>query len=129
MYTQFNLAAFQGPLNNSNGLESGNNYMKGCFQSALDLAIARNIRLGGTRNVQLRVDMFNAPNEARITGRNTTLAYTTTTDPINLVAGSTPFDPNGVLLPNRVRPNQAGTGAVNAWQAARTIQAQIRFAF
>jgi hypothetical protein len=136
MYRQFNLAAFQGPPANSNGLESGNNYMKGCFQSALDLAIARNIRLGGGRNVQLRVDMFNAPNEARITGRNTTLAYTTTTDPVNLVASSTPFDTTGTvtgtvgaLLPNRIRPNQAGTGAVSSWQAARSIQAQIRFVF
>ena len=47
MYRQFNAAAFQGPLNNSVGLESSNDYLSGCFTSALDLAIARNIRLGG----------------------------------------------------------------------------------
>ena len=41
----------------------------GCFSSVLDLAIARNIRLRGSRKVQLRVDMFNAPNSAIITGR------------------------------------------------------------
>ena len=45
IYRQFNAAAFQGPLVNSLGLESGNNYVKGCFQSVLDLSIARNIRL------------------------------------------------------------------------------------
>jgi hypothetical protein len=36
--------------------------------SVLDFAIAANIRLGGSRNVQLRVDMFNAPSSAIITG-------------------------------------------------------------
>ena len=71
LYRQFNTAAFQGPLVGSVGLESGNGYLFGCFQSVLDLSIARNIRLGGSRNLQLRVDMFNAPNQARITGRNT----------------------------------------------------------
>ena len=44
---QFNTAAFQGPPVGSVGLESGNSYLHGCFISVLDLAIARNIRLGG----------------------------------------------------------------------------------
>ena len=71
-YRQFNAAAFQGPLSGSVGLESGNDYLRGCFSSALDLSIARTIRLGGGRAVQLRVDVFNAPNQAIVTGRNTT---------------------------------------------------------
>src|SRR4029079_17841638 len=75
-YRQFNTAAFQGPLSNSVGLESGAGYMKGCFASALDLSIARNIRLPGGRNLQLRADLFNAPNAAGITNRNTTLSMT-----------------------------------------------------
>jgi hypothetical protein len=70
---QFNTGAFQGPLPGSVGLESGADYLRGCFSSVLDLAIARNIRLGGSRNIQFRVDMFNAPNSAIITGRNTTM--------------------------------------------------------
>ena len=65
VYQQFNPAAFQGPPNNSNGLESGSDYVRGCFSSVLDLAIARNIRMGGGRNLQVRVDMFNAPNTRR----------------------------------------------------------------
>jgi len=138
LYRQFNTAAFQGPLNNSDGLESGNNYMHGCFQSALDLAVARNIRLGGGRNLQLRVDMFNAPNQALITGRATSLGLTTTTDPITPT--NLPFDTTGTgantvdgkpggLLTNRVRPNQAGFGAVSSWQNPRTVQVQARFSF
>jgi hypothetical protein len=42
------------------GLESGAGCLRGCFSSVLDLAIARNICLGGNRNVQLRVDVRSA---------------------------------------------------------------------
>ena len=127
LYRQFNAAAFQGPVVGSNGLESGNNYLKGCFSSILDLSIARNIRLGGGRVLQLRADMFNAPNSAQITGRQTTLNLTSPADPITPL--NLPYDANGNILPNRVRPNQAGFGAANAFQAARTIQGYIRFSF
>ena len=126
-YRQFNTAAFQGPLVGSTGLESGNGYLFGCFQRVLDLAIARNIRLGGNRTLQLRVDMFNAFNEARVTGRNTTLQLSSPDDPVTPL--NLPFDAAGNLLPNRVRPNQAGFGAVTGYQAPRTIQAYIRFGF
>ena len=126
-YRQFNTAAFQGPLVGSTGLESGNGYLFGCFQRVLDLAIARNIRLGGTRTLQIRVDMFNAFNEARVTGRNTTLQLSSPDDPVTPL--NLPFDAAGNLLPNRVRPNQAGFGAVTNYQAPRTIQAYIRFGF
>jgi hypothetical protein len=128
-YRQFNTAAFQGPQVGSVGLESGDGYLFGCFQRVLDLAIARNIRLGGNRNLQLRVDMFNAFNEARVTGRNTTLQLSSPADPVTPL--NLPFDADGNLLPNRVRPNQAGFGAVNTngYQAPRTIQMYIRFGF
>ena len=96
-------------------------------RSVLDLSIARNIRLGGGRMLQLRVDMFNAPNKAQITGRNTTLNLTSPSDPVTPL--NLPYDANGNILPNRVRPNQAGFGAVNAYQAARNIQGYIRFSF
>jgi hypothetical protein len=127
IYRQFNTAAFQGPLVGSVGLESGNDYLFGCFQSALDLSIARNIRLGGNRTLQLRVDMFNVPNQARITNRNTQLQLTSPADPVTPL--NLPFDANGNVLPNRVRPNQNGFGVANNFQAPRTIQAYVRFGF
>ena len=126
-YRQFNADAFRAPLIGSVGLESRNDYLKGCFGSVLDLSIARNIRLGGGRVLQLRADMFNAPNSSQITGRQNTLTFNSPTDPtpVNL-----PYDPaTGAILPNRVRPTQAGTGAVNAYQAARNVQGYIRFSF
>jgi hypothetical protein len=93
----------------------------------LDLAIARNIRLGKGRSVQFRADMFNAPNQARITGRATTLSLQNTTDPVTPL--NLPFDASGNVLPTRLLPRNAGFGQANAYQTPRTVQGQIRFSF
>jgi len=127
IYRQVTAAAFQGPLVGSLGLESGNNYVKGCFQSALDLSIARNIRLGRGQMVQLRVEMFNAPNAAIITGRNTTMNLANPTDPVTIT--NLPYDANGNLITSRTRPRDAGFGVANAYMAPRTVQVQIRYQF
>jgi hypothetical protein len=139
-YRQFNTAAFQGPLSNSIGLESGAGYMKGCFTSALDLSIARNIRLPGGRNLQLRADLFNAPNAAGITNRNTTLSMTTPSAPTSNAAPV--FDPvtgllndgvnltsTGAVSTDRSKPKNAGFGVATGYQAPRNIQVQVRFSF
>jgi hypothetical protein len=126
-FAQFNASAFQGPLVGSVGLESSNNYLKGCFTSAIDLSLARNIRLGGNRTIQLRVDMFNAPNAAGITGRATSMTMTSPSDPVSIVNNQ--YNADGTLNQTRVKPQNAGFGAANAWQNPRTVQAYIRFAF
>jgi hypothetical protein len=126
-YRQFQTSAFQGPLTNSVGLESGNDYLRACFTSILDLAIARNVTLGGSRRLQLRVEMFNAPNAAIVTGRNTTMNLSAPSDPVN--ATNLPFDAAGNLIPSRSLPRGAGFGVANNYQAPRSIQAQIRFSF
>jgi hypothetical protein len=127
MYRQFNAAAFQGPLNNSVGLESPNGYLRGCFQSQIDLTIARNIRLGGARNVQLRVDMFNAPNAAGILGRNSSMTLSSPADPVNV--SNLPYDATGAILPNRVKPSGSGFGQATSWQLPRSVQFTARFSF
>jgi hypothetical protein len=126
-YRQFNTAAFQGPSTGSVGLESGNNYLQGCFINTLDLAIARNIRLGGGRNVQLRVDMFNTPNAAGITGRVTTMNLASPGDPVTIT--NLPFDASGNLITSRSIPKSAGFGVANNYQNPRSIQGQVRFSF
>ena len=127
MYRQFNAAAFQGPLTNSDGLESPNGYLRGCFQSTFDLSIARNIRMGGARNLQLRVDMFNAPNQAIVTNRNTTMNLASPADPVTIT--NLPYDASGNILPNRVKPSGSGFGQATAWQNPRSMQFQIKFSF
>jgi hypothetical protein len=125
---QFNAAAFQGPLYNSVGLESPNGYLRGCFQSAFDLAIARNIGLGGNRNLQLRVEMFNAPNSAIVTARNTTMNLASPADPVTIT--NLPYDPaTGAVIDSRSRPRGAGFGVATGYQAPRSVQAQVRFSF
>ena len=126
-YAQFTASAFQGPLVGSTGLESSNNYLTGCFASALDLSLQRDIRLGGGRSLQLRIDAFNAPNQSLVTGRVTSMTLASPSDPATIVNNQ--FNADGSLNQARVRPQNAGFGAVNAWQAARTVQAYIRFKF
>jgi hypothetical protein len=124
---QFNTGAFAGPQTNSVGLESSAGYLRGCFQSALDLALARTIRLGKTRNVQFRLDVFNAPNQAIITNRNASMTLASpaaATQPTNL-----PFDNAGNVIPARAIPSGAGFGVANAYQTPRTVQLQLRFGF
>ena len=67
--------------------------------------------MGGGRNLQLRVDMFNAPNSAGITGRVTSMTLTSTADPVNIQ--NLPYDANGNLIDARSRPRGAGFGVAN----------------
>jgi hypothetical protein len=127
IYRQFNTAAFQGPPVGSVGLDSGNAYLKGCFSSALDLSIQRSIRVGGGRSVQFRADLFNAPNEARITSRNTTLNLSRPTDPVT--PQNLPFDAQGNLILSRSLPRNAGFGVADNYQSPRSVQVQVRFTF
>jgi len=127
VHKQFDTSAFRGPSTNSVGLESGAGYLRGCFQSVLDLSLARTIRLNGGRNIQLRVDAFNAPNSAIITGRNSSATFATPNDPNTIQ--NLPYDANGALIPSRSLPRGAGFGVANAYQAPRTVQIQVRFSF
>ncbi len=126
-YEQFNTGAFEGPMVGSVGLESGNGYLRGCFQSKLDLSIARNIRLGGGKNIQVRVDMFNAPNQAIVTNRNTTMNLANPNSRTAIT--NLPYDENGNLIDSRSRPRGAGFGVATVYQDPRTVQMQVRFSF
>jgi hypothetical protein len=129
-YAQFNTAAFAVPAasatNPSLGLESGQNYMHGCFDKTIDLALARNFRIGGSRTIQFRVEAFNAFNAVIYNGRNNTLQVTS---PINLTPANPQYDASGNLVATRLTPQNAGFGAATGAQAMRSIQAQIRFQF
>jgi hypothetical protein len=125
-YRQFNVAAFAGPQTGSLGLESGRNYMVGCPDHTLDLSIARNITLGGSRQVQLRVDAYNALNTVVYSGRITQLQLNSPTDQ---TVRNAQYLADGQVDPNRLTPRNAGFGAVTGAQAMRSIQAQIRFSF
>jgi len=119
-YQQFNTAAFTTPKPNSNGLESGTNYMRYMPQYVLDFSVARFIRFGGTRRLEMRIDAFNALNTMTITQVNSTLQVRSLTDP---TPTNLSRDARGALI------NPSGFGAVTAVAAARQIQLMARFHF
>jgi hypothetical protein len=125
-YAQFNTAAFAGPTYNSNGMESGRNYMHGCGRSIWDLSLARNIRMGGRRSLQFRAEVYNAFNSAFITGRSTSVTYN---NPVNQVIQNPQYNADGTLVQSRLKPNSPGFGAANGWTNPMTMQLQIRFSF
>jgi hypothetical protein len=126
LYRQFNTGAFAPPLVGSVGLESGQDYLRGCFYQQLDLALTRSIRLGESRRLEFRLDAFNAPNQAHITGRNTNMNVASQTD---ATITNLPFDAAGNLIPTRSQPKNAGFGVANGYQGGRSLQAWIRFVF
>jgi len=127
IYHQFNTGAFAAPQVGSVGLESGVDYLRGCFFQNFDLALQREFRVGGeSRRLSFRLDAFNALNQSHITGRNTTMTVASPTDP---TIQNLPFDSTGHLLASRSQPRTAGFGMVNGYQGARSLQAWLRFTF
>ena len=124
---QFNASAFQGPAVGSVGLESGNDYVRGCFVQSLDMAVNKTVRLGGPRSFVFRVDFFNAFNFASITGRNTTMNMASPNTPNTIT--NLPYDANGNTIDSRSRPRGAGFGVATAYQTPRAIQLTVRFNF
>jgi hypothetical protein len=132
-YKQFDTSVVQGPTYGSVGLESGRNVLIGCPTYRTDLAIARNIRFGGSRQLQLRLDAFNAFNQAFVTGRSTSINYNSPTDQ---TVRNSQYLADGSIDPNRLQPRNAGFGAATAWSTnpingnyQRVIQFTIRLQF
>jgi hypothetical protein len=125
-YRQFNTSAVTGPQYGSVGLESGRNLLGGCINKTVDLAIAKNIRLHGSRSLQFRLDTFNLFNTVVINDRERNVIYRSPTD-LTIVNSQTLAD--GSLDPARLTPRTAGFGAATNAQAMRNLQVQLRFAF
>jgi hypothetical protein len=125
-YAQFNTAAVTGPTYNSVGMESGRNILSSCPDKTVDLALVRNIRFGGVRQLQLRLDAFNAFNAVVINNRNNQIQYRSPTD-LTILNSQTLSD--GSIDPARLTPRTAGFGAAIGAQNMRSLQAQIRFQF
>jgi Carboxypeptidase regulatory-like domain/TonB-dependent Receptor Plug Domain len=125
-YRQFNTAAATGPQYGSVGLESGRFLLGGCPDHTVDLAIARNIRLGGSKMFQFRLDIFNAFNTVIYNNRQNNVIFRSPTD---LTIVNSQFLPDGSIDPNRLTPRNAGFGAATSAQPLRNLQLQLRFQF
>jgi hypothetical protein len=125
-YRQFDVNAVVAPTYFSTGLESGRNLLIGCPNNVIDLSLARNIRLGGGRELRLQVDAFNAFNIVNYTARNTTINHVS---PTNLTVNNPQYLADGTLNPARLQPRNAGFGAATNAADLRNFQAMIRFTF
>jgi carboxypeptidase family protein len=125
-YAQFDTTAVKGPTYGSVGLESGRFLLGGCANKTVDLAIARNIRLPGSKTLTFRLDAFNVFNIVVINDRVTNVIYRSPTDQTIV---NSQYLPDGTLDPNRLTPRNAGFGAATGAQPLRNMQLQIRFGF
>jgi hypothetical protein len=126
-YTQYNAGAYQGPTYNSIGNESGTMLLGACMEKTVDFSLSRNISLGGTREVQFRLDAFNAFNIVNYNARSATIQYNSPADPTTI--RNNQYTADGSLNSARLTPNTAGAGAATGAMAPRQLQAQIRFYF
>jgi hypothetical protein len=115
-----------GPTYGSVGLESGRNILSSCPDKTVDLALARNVRVWGTRQLQFRLDVYNAFNVVVINNRVTQIQYRSPTD---LTVLNSEYLPDGTLDPTRLQPKNAGFGAATGAQAMRNTQLTVRFQF
>ncbi len=76
--------------------------------------------------MQFRLDMFNALNTVVFNGRQAQLQLNSPTD---LTVRNPQYLADGTINPARLKPTDAGFGAVSGAQAMRNLQAQIRFQF
>ena len=136
-YAQFNAAVVQGPTYGSVGLESGRNVLKNCADHTVDMALSKNIRLPGQKNLMFRADIFNLFNSYIINNRQTQAIFN---NPTSMTLTNSETLADGSVDPNKLLPKNAGfgaaTGAVqNGGQANlgnnynRTVMLQVRFQF
>jgi len=128
-FAQFTASAVKGPGYNSLGMESGRNYVSGCLSRNVDLSLVRRIRipkLGESRRIELRLDVFNAFNIVTINGRQAQAQFN---NPTSMTLTNNQFNADGSLNVSRLKPKDAGFGAANAAANMRNIQLQFRFQF
>jgi len=125
-YAQFNTASVKGPTYGSVGLESSRYVLGGCPDHTVDMAIAKNFKIGGNKALQFRWDVYNVFNAVIYNNRNSNVIYRSPTDQTIV---NSQYLPDGSLDPTRLQPKNAGFGAVTGAQPLRNSQLQIRFAF
>jgi Carboxypeptidase regulatory-like domain/TonB-dependent Receptor Plug Domain len=137
-YAQFDRASVTGATYGSVGLESGRNILRGCYDKTIDLSLVRSFPMGGGRELQFRLDAFNAFNTVVINGRQTQVQFNSPTDltvrnpQFVANAGDTTLAPNAtgsVLNSSRLLPKDAGFGAATGAQNMRNLAMAIRFRF
>jgi hypothetical protein len=119
-YNRVNPAAFAPPAVGSIGLGAGRNYLTGPGINNWDISLQKQIFLRERFSVQLRADAFNAFNHTQFSGINSTINFTSLTNP---TVTNLPFKANGSVN------NINGFGTVSGARDPRIMQLVVRLVF
>ena len=100
--------------------------MRACPNKIVDLSLSRDIRVGASRALEFRLDVFNAFNTVVINNRQNEIQFVSPTD---LTIRNSQTLADGSIDPARLTPRTAGFGAATAAMGMRTMQMQVRFRF
>jgi hypothetical protein len=117
-YRQFDVSAITTPGPNSNGFESGRNFLYRAPINSWDLSLSKRFRIKERVGFEIRLDAFNALNHTQFDAVNATLNVTSLTDrtPTNLGSES-------------ARNLWTGFGAITSVRPPRNLQLTGRFEF
>jgi hypothetical protein len=100
--------------------------MRACPNKIVDFSLSRDIRVGASRGLEFRLDIFNVFNTVVITDRQAQIQYVS---PTNLTIRNSQTLPDGSIDPNRLTPRTAGFGAATNAMDLRNVVASARFRF
>ena len=92
----------------------------------VDMSVSRDIRMGGNRTLEFRLDVFNVFDTVIYDQRNQNVSYNSPTD---LTVRNSQTLADGSIDPTRLVPRNAGFGAATRALAMRSMQIQFRFRF
>lgn len=124
-YSEFNATDIQGPTYGSVGMESGRDILRNCPTIEEDFNIVRRISIKERFKLQLRLDVYNLPNNVQVTSISSTATFN---NPTAMTLENNQYT-NGVLNQSRLTPATAGFGAATAAAAMRNILLEARITF
>ncbi|NOT58588.1 MAG: hypothetical protein HOP19_00005 [Acidobacteria bacterium] len=126
-YRQFDPAAFGLPKTGSLSLESGRNFLYRNPINSWDMSLSKEFRFTEKTKIEFRLDAFNALNHTQFDGVNSTINFTSLTNPTptNLASPNVIVNANGSIN----RAPLTGFGAVTSVRPPRNLQWSMRFEF
>ena len=121
-YKQFNVKSVTGPTYNSTQMESGRNIMRGCADNRVDMSVSRDIRLGGNRRFEFRLDVYNLFDTVIYDQRQHDLSYVSPTD---LTVRNSQTLADGSQRPGAAGASERGLRCGNARAAAAQHAAPV----
>jgi len=111
---------FAPPQVGSVGDESARYFVHGPGINNLDLSISKSFVLKDRVRLEVRLDAFNALNHTQFSGVNSSVSFTSLSDP---TVTNMPYDGSGNLV------RQSGFGTINGVRPARSLQLVTRLTF